>query len=730
MVAVGLAYATAAGRAATWKAANGPLRTRWAKDVSPANALPEYPRPQMVRGQWRSLNGLWDYRIQAEPEHKIEAAAGQILVPYPVESELSGVMKPARHIRYERSFNVPEGWQGQRIWLHFGAVDWEATVSVNGTSLGVHRGGYDGFSFDITDALKSGSNVLAVDVFDPSDDGDQPRGKQVNNPEGIFYTPCTGIWQTVWLEPAPASSIRDLVITPDVDAGCVRVKALTSGDMTGLTLKAVALAGSSTAGRAEGAAGDELVIAVPNAKLWGPGHPYLYGLRVSLTEKKRTVDTVKSYFGMRKIEVKPDEAGVPRILLNGEFVFQVGPLDQGFWPDGIYTAPTDAALKWDITATQKLGFNMTRKHVKVEPDRWYYHCDKAGLLVWQDMPSGDNKTDEAKAQHEVELRRMIEGRRNHPSIITWVVFNEGWGQFDTERITAWVKEMDPTRLANNASGWTDKGAGDMFDTHAYPAPSSPKAVPPRAIVVGEFGGLGLPIQGHIWKEKAGWGYRGLQNGAELTREYQRLFRKVWALEKDPGISAVVYTQITDVESEQNGLYTYDREILKAPLKAIRDANTGHIPPPPVTTVVVPSAKQQASMWRYTFETPDSRWTSVGFDDSAWKQGPSGFGRIGTPGAVIGTEWTGSDIWIRKTFTLPDPLPKNLLLSLHHDEDVNVWLNGEQAGHMMGYSTDYEETTIQEAARKTLHPGVNTIGIHCHNETGGQYVDAGLVSIEG
>ena len=401
----------------------GRLMTRWAKDVSPENALPEYPRPQMVRKDWLNLNGLWDIKLADGTEAKI-------LVPYPIESALSGVMKHADRMTYRRSFEIPQAWSGRHVLLHFGAVDWEAKVSVNGKELGVHRGGYDDFSFDITDALKtSGEQEIAVEVFDPTDAGSQPRGKQVLHPGGIMYTPTSGIWQTVWLEPVAETHIESLLLVPDVDAGCLR---LTVGG-TG-TVEAVASDGGRQVAQVSGDAGAELKLAIPDPKLWSPDSPHLYDLRVSLKSGGKTVDEVTSYFGMRKIALGKDEQGVTRLMLNGKFVFQVGPLDQGFWPDGIYTAPTDEALRWDIETMKKLGFNCARKHVKVEPDRWYYWCDKLGLLVWQDMPAGDNKTAEAKQQFEVELRRLIEGRRDHPAIIMWVVFNEGWGQYDTQRL--------------------------------------------------------------------------------------------------------------------------------------------------------------------------------------------------------------------------------------------------------------------------------------------------------
>ena len=371
-------------RAAEWQQAAGPLKTRWAKDVTPANALPEYPRPQLVRKDWLNLNGLWDIKLGDGPEVKV-------LVPYPIESALSGVMKHADRMTYRRSFDIPKGWSGRHVLLHFGAVDWETKVSVNGKELGTHRGGYDPFSFDITAALKQeGTQDLTVEVFDPTNDGGYPRGKQTLSPGGIMYTPSSGIWQTVWLEPVAEAHIESLQLVPDVDGGCLRLTVKGSG-----TVEAIASDGGKQVATISGYAGSELKLAIPNPKLWAPGSPHLYDLRVSLKSNGKDVDVVTSYFGMRKIALGKDDKGITRPLLNGKFVFQVGPLDQGFWPDGIYTAPTDDALRFDVAEMRRLGFNCVRKHIKVEPARWYYWCDKLGLMVWQDMPSvnsyGGNK---------------------------------------------------------------------------------------------------------------------------------------------------------------------------------------------------------------------------------------------------------------------------------------------------------------------------------------------------
>jgi len=709
-----------------WKPADGPLRTRWAKDVGPERALPEYPRPQMVRKEWLNLNGLWDYAIRPKEEGKPGNWDGRILVPFPVESALSGVMKPvgeANRLWYRRTFEVPAGWAGKRVLLHFGAVDWEAAVTLNGKELGTHRGGYDAFTFDLTGALKAGgAQELVLSAWDPSDGGSQPRGKQVRKPRGIFYTPATGIWQTVWLEPVPETRIDRMVLVPDLDAGVLKVTVHPGGTSE---VDVSALEGGKEVGRASGKPGETLALKVPDARLWTPETPFLYDLKVALKSGENTLDSVESYFGMRKIAVEKDEKGVRRLMLNGKPVFHMGPLDQGFWPDGIYTAPTDEALRYDIEVTKQLGFNATRKHVKVEPGRWYYWCDKLGLMVWQDMPSGNNKGDEARAQYEKELKALVDGLINHPSIVMWVVFNEGWGQYDTERLTKWTKDCDPSRLVNNASGWTDKKVGDVNDEHHYPGPDFRKPDEGRASVLGEFGGLGLPVEGHMWTQQH-WGYQGMASPRALTQRYLRLLQKVWEMRESKNLCAAIYTQITDVETECNGLLTYDRAIVKPELEKVAAANRGQIPPAPPTRVLVPSAREQESAWRYTFEKPEGDWKAADFDASSWKEGKGGFGTEGTPGAVARTEWKTPEIWLRREFTLPEGSLVDPRLMMHHDEDAEVYLNGVRAARVGGFTTEYEEVEIDSKARAALKPGRNVIAVYCKQTKGGQYIDAGII----
>jgi beta-galactosidase/beta-glucuronidase len=579
--------------ALAWQPAKGPLQTRWTREVSPDNDHPEYPRPQMVRKEWLNLNGVWGLEITTNNGQPTVFPL-EILVPFPVESALSGVMKPVSEkdrLWYRRTFDLPRGWTGRRVLLNFGAVDFETTVFVNGKNVGKHRGGYDAFSFDITDSLLPiGENELVVSVWDPTDSGTQPRGKQVRQPHAIWYTPTSGIWQTVWLEPVDAAHITGLGIVPDIDNSRLVITPRTTAPLGRLTVEATVRDGSGGRWTASASVGESITVPISKLRLWSPENPFLYSVTVILRLGNRTMDRVESYAGMRKTSLGKDAKGFTRLMLNNAPYFQFGPLDQGFWPDGIYTAPTDDALRSDIETTKKLGFNLARKHVKVEPDRWYYWCDKLGLLVWQDMPSGDKyiggkdpdiqRSPESAAEFEQELSALIEGRGAHPCIVMWVPYNEGWGQWDTARIVDLIKKQDPSRLVDDTSGWADRGVGDVNDMHKYPGPGSPEPEQKRAIVLGEFGGLGLPVHGHTWQSEKNWGYRSFTSAAALTSAYEDLVSKLFPLIGEKGLSAAVYTQTTDVEVEVNGLMTYDREMIKMDWTRVAAANHGKSLSPP------------------------------------------------------------------------------------------------------------------------------------------------------
>ncbi|WP_225409017.1 AbfB domain-containing protein [Stigmatella hybrida] len=569
------------GAQAAWSLKTPPLSTQWTSQVSPANALPEYPRPQMVRADWLNLNGEWQFGNASAGQTPPfgQNLAESVLVPFPIESGLSGIKRHQDRMWYRRTFTVPAAWSGRRVQLNFGAVDWEATVYVNGQRAGVHQGGFDSFSFDITGYLNGGTNELIVGVYDPTDAGSQPVGKQTNNPQGIEYTGASGIWQTVWLEPTASARITRLDMTPDVSGSVLKLTVRGAG-LSGQTVEAVAFDGTTQVGSATGSVDGEIRIPVPNPKLWTPESPFLYDLRVSLKGGATTVDQVTSYFGMRSVGLKL-VGGVLRPVLNGQFVFQMGTLDQGYWPDGIYTAPTDAALKFDIQKHKDLGYNLIRKHIKVEPQRWFYWADKLGILVWQDMPcmdSGKSPTTAAKAQFELEMREMIDEHRSSPSVIVWVIQNEGWGQYDQARLADLAKGWDASRLVDNMSGVNccgavDGGNGDLVDWHVYVGPGSPPPSAKRAAVVGEFGGLGLKVAGHLWNPNGNFfSYEEVPDSATLTSRYVGLIKSIQPLMNRPGLSAAVYTEITDVEGEINGVLTYDRAIVKVDANAVRTAH--------------------------------------------------------------------------------------------------------------------------------------------------------------
>lgn len=576
-----------------WQPAENTLFTVWGEKIDPSGPWNEYPRPGLVREEWMSLNGLWDYAICGKDTSR-PAPEGKILVPYPVESALSGVkrrMTDSLALWYSRNFRLPTDWAGKQITLNFEASDWETTVWIDDNFAVNHRGGYDPFSCNITPYLSdSRKHSIVVRVTDPTDKGRQPRGKQVSEPEGIWYTPSTGIWQSVWLEPTGSSWIGDLKIIPDVDNSTLTVKVNEERcqgpdgcppvDMAPSLAEVTVSFDGAMIATVSGEAGKPLIIGIPDPHLWSPDDPNLYDLKIRLITGGNVTDEASSYAGMRKISLGVTADGFTRIMLNNGFVWQNGPLDQGFWPDGIYTPPSDEAMKSDIETLKKMGFNMMRKHVKVENRRFYYHTDRIGMLVWQDMPSGDNyiwgdKPDIVKsvadsAQFMTELTRMIETKFNYPSIIMWVIYNEGWGQYNTPGVTKYVAAYDPSRLVNSASGWTDRGTGNVRDVHNYPDPVAPSAEKARATVLGEFGGLGLPVQGHTWEQK-NWGYQKMSDSTDLFIRYSQFYSVVRDLVATKGLSASVYTQTTDVETETNGLLTYDRKVDKMGYDNVRKA---------------------------------------------------------------------------------------------------------------------------------------------------------------
>lgn len=573
-----------------WKPAGDKIKTEWADKVDPQNVLPEYPRPIMERPQWLNLNGLWDYAITKKDAPLPKTFDGKILVPFAIESSLSGVgktVKADQSLWYERKFQIPEDWKGKNVLLNFGAVDWKAEVFVNGNKIGEHTGGYTPFSFNITKNLKDGENSLAVRVWDSTGNG-LPRGKQLDKPRGIFYTSVSGIWQTVWLEPVSASHISGLKITPDLDSSSFDIKVDSDDKSATATIKV--LDNGKVVAQTTAAANKTANIPVKNPKLWWPKSPFLYDLEITLSNKGgERVDSVKSYAAMRKFSIaKHGRFGGVDFTLNNKKFFTFGPLDQGWWPDGLYTAPTDEALKFDIQRTKDLGFNSIRKHVKVEPARWYTHCDRLGMVVWQDMPSmfgegdgwqprgffqGEERTVSKKFEetYRKEWKEIMESLHSYPCIAIWVPFNEAWGQFKTKEITEWTKSMDPSRLVNSASGGNYFDCGDIVDSHDYGNPIMYMFNNQKVNVVGEYGGIGCAVDGHLWVKDKNWGYGKMRSQEEVTKRFVELTNRFIDMTKY-GCFGAIYTQTTDVEIEVNGLFTYDRKVLKVDEEKVREVN--------------------------------------------------------------------------------------------------------------------------------------------------------------
>ena len=591
-----------------WKPVGDNIKTKWGENINPNNVLQEYPRPILVRNDWKNLNGLWDYTITSKGENKPENYDGEILVPFPIESSLSGVRKrisKEQELWYHKNFQIPKKWKSKEIIIHFGAVDWESELWINDINVGLHKGGYDPFSFNITPYLRKGKNQkLELRVWDPTDDGFQPRGKQIKNPKGIWYTPVSGIWQTVWLEPVNYKHITNIHTTTDIDDSSVLIKLFSSYDFKDDLIEFVLKEDEKVLQKTIIKADLETKISFENPKLWSPESPFLYDLEIKLISKGKIIDHIETYFGMRKISIKKDVNGTRRMMLNNKEYFQFGTLDQGWWPDGLYTAPSDEALKFDIFKTKEFGFNMIRKHVKVEPARWYFHADKIGMLVWQDMPNGEKierpkwqrnnffngqefiPSFESEMNFKNEWNEIIDFLYSNPSIVCWVPFNEAWGQFKTEEISQLTKNIDPSRLVNAASGGNYYNVGDITDIHNYPEPKILFYNPNQSNVLGEYGGIGLAIENHLWQSDKNWGYVKYKSSEKATDEYVNFANQLLEMVLK-GFSGAIYTQTTDVEGEVNGLITYDRKIIKLDMERVKEINKKVIKELPAKFIRIP-----------------------------------------------------------------------------------------------------------------------------------------------
>lgn len=695
-----LFFQDAALIAQDWKPVSGHLLTPWAETVNPNRVWPEYPRPQLVRKEWMNLNGLWDFALVLGTNQAPSSVLYErkILVPFCVESALSGLKLSVganQEMWYRRFFFIPEGWKGKRILLNFQAVDYEARIWVNGVFIGTHKGGYDAFHFDITDALGAIRNhELCVAVWDPSDAGTQPIGKQaVAGVSKGNYTATSGIYQTVWLEPVSAVSIDRIKVTPDSGLGAVSIETILRGWEDYHVIKVRVFDHGKQVAFSEGNSQNPIVLKIDRPKLWSPDSPFLYDLKVSLHHRGQVIDEVESYFGMRRISMARDAAGFLRILLNRQEIFQFGPLDQGYWPDGLLTPPSDQALQFDVDYLKKTGCNMDRVHIKVQPERFYYHCDKAGILLWQDMisPASHLLRSEVGGGRtwELEWAAIIDQLYNHPSIVQWIVFNESWGQFDTERITDWTKRKDPTRLVTNASGWIDRECGDIRDFHDYTLYPSVGWVPakyPRAMVLGEAGGHEFAVNGHLWQpdldlieriDRAGDLIREVVLSAEDLDERYSLWIDNLSGLREYGLTSVVYTQLSDVENELNGWLTYDRQVSKLPVERLAELHGRLFQPLTADQKsVIPLSMSLPQEWMYLTEALNAGWYKQDNREN-WRTGLGPFGVPLWNVPDVRTLWNSGMLYLQRDFTLA-AVPAEWSVVLYNHGVTDLYINGEHA----------------------------------------------------
>lgn len=724
-----LLLANLLGAAPDWQPAKSPLMTEWGARVTPANAWREYPRPQLVRKDWQCLNGLWNYAVTGKDEPQPSQWSGRILVPFGLESALSGVgrlLEPAEALWYQNTVTVAGLKPGHRALLHFGGVDWDATVWVNGREVARHQGMCAPFTADITAALNGNLTAdIVVKVLDPTTG--VPHGKQSLKPEGCFYTRMSGIWQTVWLEIVPEAHITRVLAQQVATLDGVDVTVSASQPNLPVTVRL--LDGRTEVATAKGLAGTPLALKVKRPKLWSPDSPFLYDLEVTLDGG----ESVASYTAIRWCAVQKDAAGINRLFLNGKPLFQLGPLDQGWWPDGLRTPPSDEATRWELGFLKKAGFNMLRKHITVENARYYRACDELGLLVWQDFPfPGSRKTEDGRANFQRESAEIVDSLKGFPCIVMWVVFNEMWEQFDaagTKRMTEWTKSCDPRRIVSSTSGWMDYGDGEIVDAHRYPGPACPALDPQRAAVLGEFGGQGLTVPGHMWQEKS-WGYKSSDSPEALAKRYAELIDELKPLVAR-GLSAAVYTQTSDVEIEKNGLLTYDRKVAKISCEQLATIHAPLYRAMPAPRVIAATAELAPVIWRHTTTAPPARWEQPGFNATAWTEAPAGFGAVTskyTSGMTrIRSPWTTDDIWLRRSFDFSGASPRQPALVIYADNRAEVWLNGQRlADTTRNNAGSY---TIIPLAALPLKAGSNTLAIHCQRQKqDNQYLDAGLIDL--
>ena len=736
-----------------WKPVGDKIKTRWAKQVTPENAWREYPRPQMVRKDWQNLNGLWNYKVQpltpkGETPRIPTSWSGKILVPFCIESSLSGVghiLEPTEELWYQRDVTIKKG--SNRILLHFEAVDYWCFIWVNGKQVGNHKGGNTPFSFDITEAAVDGKNdvkIMVVDATAPY----QLLGKQVLKPHAIWYTRVSGIWQTVWLETVPTSYIKRIKIDTSINPGTIKVKTFAGGAADKADgVRITASFKGKEVGSVKGTL-DKAVLTIEDAKLWWTTEPNLYDLKVELLGDGAVLDAVDSYAGIRTVGKKRDSKGNYRFTLNNKVIFHLGPLDQGWFPDGLLTPASEEAMLFDIDYIRDCGFNFIRNHIKVRPRRYYYYCDKIGMMIWQDQVSGAPTPkwtylkpnpkdavwpDEAHKQWMYELKEMMDYLHNSPSIVMWVPFNEAWGQHRTMEVGKWTLEYDPSRLMNIASGGNFWPVGDVADQHAYPHPAFAWLLDPRmkdyAKVVGEFGGHGyVASNDSLWfPGKKNWGYGGLpKNKNELLARYRLSMFRLWEL-RNKGIAAGVYTQTTDVEGEVNGLLTYDRKIEKFPRKELKSLHNMLYSAYLTGDDALPMASQHDAPIRYTTSQPGRKWYASIYNDRSWKKGKPGLGKDAGKHATIKTPWSTGSVWYRTTFDV-DKSKGTPMFHAFFDEDPVIYINGIKAAELKGYAYWYLLIEISPEAMASLKPTGNTLAVHCKNTEGGQYIDVAVTYV--
>ncbi|MBD8488257.1 beta-galactosidase [Echinicola sp. CAU 1574] len=733
------------------------MKTPWTDQVDAKNVWSAYPRPQLQRKEWTNLNGTWEFAISENKSALPMQYQGEILVPFPVESSLSGVKKlvgSENYLWYRRNLQIDASKLEGRTLLHFGAVDWETVLYINGKKVGAHKGGYDSFTFDISQYVKGGDNELVLRVWDPTDEGMQARGKQVSDPKGIWYTPVTGIWQTVWLESVPVDYIKNLRLSPDIDRKELSVAVEYPALSKDYVLEILAASNGKNIAGTKITVGEKsnhstAILPINDMILWSPDNPHLYDLEIKLYNNEgELVDMVESYFGMRKISLGKDGNGYTRIMLNNEPLFQFGLLDQGWWPDGLYTAPTEEAMVYDIKMTQEMGFNMLRKHVKVEPARFYYHCDKMGMLVWQDMPSGfiaeeksvqhvkhdallDWERPLASAQQfERELKSMMDNLYNFPSIVVWVPLNEGWGQYETEKLAHWTKQYDPSRLVDAPSGWADRKVGDMIDVHLYPGPGMELPEENRASVLGEFGGLGLPVKDHLWWDKRNWGYLTYQDKAEYENEFHSIIKNLEGL-ISWGLSAAIYTQTTDVEGEVNGMITYDREVVKIDPEKVKKWIKPLYEPRWKKHDLLTDSEHSPETWKVNFGKVNENWTALDYKDAKWEEQAAPFSGGDNPFLPPSSPWEGDELHLRKTFGL-QAVPEKIYLKYYAPRsEAKVFINGHLVKTLNdgGGRKRHYTHIILEGAEEYLQEGKNVVSIEVKTKNNEGAFDMGLYTSE-